>query len=840
MTRYGQLTYTSFDARNGLPGGWQVKQTIGGLNPDEVQYLSARVATQLDAGAELPRFPTPEQIAALPRRMRHAGAGALAPGTITWHTAPAGFDASGRPGNVFAHVLLDRDGTPAGVRPILTWRSPDWLTPYGAEQVLAAELQRPEPPRPGVLTPEAVADLLFAPRTGHLAVLQVLLDATMAALEGGPMVVLGVSDLEQAATWIAAVQLMMAPGTAARHGFSTLERADTLTDARVLGLHLVAVPVADLDALERTKNLVVLDAGEPVEVGDLDGAPHRTDRGDAVRVTPWSVMVAEVLEDADAFVRVTEAIDRACTGIDDGTLHPAWPLAKLVADGWDLDVLTEAHRVLEWYSPAGFVDESDLRSRTGRALRRAAGGDLERAWAAATADGATTLDAEVYADLAFCDDAWLTAPGPTRIPPATGSKPAPEMADTTAEAAQRVMRLDTDPVTRLSAGLHVLELALAVGAGWHDKANQALVRLCTDLLLPGLLSDDAAGLLAAVQYTITDPARTWLWTLLDRSETPVEGINPDVVEWLAPRPELGEPDPLPTASPFDDPDHRPSALTVELIRSRLRHGQATPEQVAWLVVTDLDRHPKASPGYLPDTVADWPLPWVQELVVRYPHLPADGFTAVAVRHDDPRLWQALAERRDGKVARSRLRLADAAWVTGTDPDEVVRMLGRLLEAVPELPPGTVHPMRNDAGRALAIAVLARRPVDPAWFTRIGAVRIRGFEAVNRWAEPRLPEAVLLWWLLHGQPDLDLPHSAEARWLHGVEVADAETGEASLIEAIMVRRWQQEPRTPQQYAEHLLSEADQAGARLDRRTDRWLRAWAQQRHRKEGSDAHVRT
>ncbi|NLT31438.1 MAG: hypothetical protein GXX86_13490 [Propionibacterium sp.] len=833
MTRYGQLTYTSFDARDGNPGGWQVKQTSGGLTRDEVQYLSARVATQLDAGAALPRFPTPEQIRALPRRMRHAAASPLGAGaTATWHTAPAGFDASGRPGNVFAHVLLDRGGEPDPSRPILAWRSPDWLTPYGAEQVLAADLAGTERPRPGGLTPQAVADLLFAPRSGHLAVLQVLLDATVAALDGGPMVVLGVVDPEQAAGWIAAVQLLMAPGTAARHWFSTLERADTLHDARALGLHLVAVPVGDLDALEGERNLVVLDADEPVEVGDLDGAAHRTDRGDRVRVTPWSVMVAEVLETPDSFVRVGAAIDEVSERVDDRGLYPAWPLAKLVADGWDLDVLTEAHRVLEQYSPAGFVDDSDLRDRTGEVLRRAADGDVERAWAAATADRATALDAEIYAELALADDRWLTADGPTRIPAPTGTRPGAELAEAATAAAGRVVELDTDPVTRLRAGLHVLELALAVGAGWHQDTNQALVRLCDDLLLPGLVTEGAA-LPASVEYTISDAARTWLWTLLDRGDPVDEAINPDVVEWLAPRPELGEPDPMPRTGPFDE-GPSPTPLTVELIRSRRRHGQVTAAQAAWVVTGDLDRR-GLTPD--PDDIADWPLPWLHELAARYRQLPAAPLLPIAVQHDDPTLWHHLAERRDGGVARSRLRLADLGWVTGSDPDQVVRMLERLIRALPAAPlPASLH---SDLGRALAVAVLARRAVDPDWFARLGAVRITGGDALCRWADP-LPDATVLWWLLHGRDDLDLPVSTEARWLHQVLVGDAESGEPSLIEAILLHRRRNEPhRTPQEQADHLRAAAAEAGATLDRRTERWLRSWAQH-HRKEGSDAHVRT
>ncbi len=136
--RFGQLTYSSFDRGDGR-GGWQVKETSGALTPDEVQTLSSRVATRFDAGVEVGPFPTPDEVVALPRRLVYAPVPGHGMGY--WHTAPAGADASGRPGNVFAHVLLDRaPATVDALRPVDLWRSPDWLTPFNSEQVLAAAL----------------------------------------------------------------------------------------------------------------------------------------------------------------------------------------------------------------------------------------------------------------------------------------------------------------------------------------------------------------------------------------------------------------------------------------------------------------------------------------------------------------------------------------------------------------------------------------------------------------------------------------------------------------------------------------------------------------------------
>lgn len=116
--RYAQLTYTSYDDGSGR-GGWQVKQETGGLDAVEQQSLTARILTRFDLLPVMPDFPTPEQTAARPARLSYAPLPAVGAGHAAyWHTVDAGRDASGRPGNVFAHVVLDRDvSAPSPVRP---------------------------------------------------------------------------------------------------------------------------------------------------------------------------------------------------------------------------------------------------------------------------------------------------------------------------------------------------------------------------------------------------------------------------------------------------------------------------------------------------------------------------------------------------------------------------------------------------------------------------------------------------------------------------------------------------------------------------------------------------
>ena len=132
----GQLTFTSFDGGGGA--GWQIKESTG-LSPTEIERLRAGIDARLDAGVDLPRFPSADDLEGFPRRLvfdadpHHLGDGTM----VWWHHAPAGVDGSGRPGNVFTHVLVghhgpdlgDQTGTSPGARPIDWWRSPGWLTP---------------------------------------------------------------------------------------------------------------------------------------------------------------------------------------------------------------------------------------------------------------------------------------------------------------------------------------------------------------------------------------------------------------------------------------------------------------------------------------------------------------------------------------------------------------------------------------------------------------------------------------------------------------------------------------------------------------------------------------
>ncbi len=188
-SRFGQLAYTSFDAV-GTAGGWQVKETSGDLTATETQSLIAGVHTVFRQVGQVPDFPTSDQLEQGPRRLayRHLGDGAG-----YWHTFPAGSDSTGRPGNVFAHVLLDRaPDTHPRHRAIQRWRSPHWLQPYGAAAVARAQLPWALPELGSAVTKDSVVAFALDTATWRLATLFALLDAVAAALAGGAPVVLGV------------------------------------------------------------------------------------------------------------------------------------------------------------------------------------------------------------------------------------------------------------------------------------------------------------------------------------------------------------------------------------------------------------------------------------------------------------------------------------------------------------------------------------------------------------------------------------------------------------------------------------------------------------------------
>jgi hypothetical protein len=560
--RWGQLTYASFDRNDGTGGGWQIKDVTGGLDQDEQELLRGRVQTQMDPGVEVPRFPTPAELEELPRRLVYAPAEGTE--TALWHHVPAGHDASGRPGNVFAHVVLDRNPNAADEgRPIERWRSADWLTPFGPDSVLAATLTDAEPPAPGPLNRDTIGSWLFAPRQWRMQTLAVLLDAVRSAFRGGPLVVVGVEDTDEAACWIAAVSFAMSAGTSRRFFFSTLERPVTLAEAQKRGLHLVGVPLSDLPDLTRREGIVVVDPSGPINLGDLDGEPHRTVRGDAIDVGEWSVLIQELFIDPCAFNRTVSEFDRLAGAIGDSGVDPVWPAAMLVSQHPDAESRREAARVLAECAPPQLRSVPELYAAAIRALRSETETRPDRAWdqvvklgAQLEKNPATTggeVAVAVYVELALADEPWLAGQGPAKVPSTHYYSPVPEPE---LVRLARLMSPEISPFTEelppdvmlaeVRAGLHFVELALRLGLAHDPDVGNRLYRVCQQSILPTLLHPTLGpALVDSVDRTVCVETKHWLWTQLmavGLTGMPGQRIAPVVLETLGPT--ESDPDPL--------------------------------------------------------------------------------------------------------------------------------------------------------------------------------------------------------------------------------------------------------------------------------------------------------
>ena len=721
MTRFAQLTYSSFDRRDGNGGGWQVKDVTGGLSAEEQRLLCGHVATQLDAGVELPRFPTPAEIAELPHQMMHMpvrldDAEAL----VTWHLAPAGVDASGRPGNVFAHVLVDHDFDPTdGLRPIERWRSPDWLIPYGPEAVLGADLTGEVPGR-GHVDRRTVASWLFAPRQWRTNTLAAILDALAGHRAGGLPVVLATEDVDEAANWIAAVSLCTSAGAAAHISFSTLERASGLRHAIGHGIEIICVPRLDVPELAHNDKVVVIDTAAHVEVADL-GGEHRTDRGDAIPATPWSAMILELCADPATFVEAVTEMDAAAVSVGDRGLHPAWPAALLIARDPDSDLAHEATTIIARYSPDE-LRNSELYDVVADGLAADAGSTAE-AWHHVVLQGAHDDEPErnlvlaeaavaTYVGLALEDEQWLARPGPGKLP-ARHLKPDAVNGEWVASAITRMHA--SDPVVLI----HAIELALRMGLERDGTLRQLMIEQVRKQLVPRLIDLEGGHELALQLEELGAETRHLLWGEIARHPQMQWGRRPPgallaspVVDLLGPA--ADEPDPLMNVDPSRNTGRRPPSVApmlTELAFAAVRQADA-PEHARFIAawaqieaggVDDQGRR------LTPDTVSSLVIPpfdacRTRSMVQRFgpqvprawhlPHLLGTGDTS-----DWREVWMLLQRGPDAMLGYlAALRLEQGKPL---GPPPLVVGQARAVAAAAAL-----HPVQDPAARHRAHLVLA--------------------------------------------------------------------------------------------------------------------------------------
>ncbi|MCK0176026.1 hypothetical protein [Mycolicibacterium sp. F2034L] len=645
--RYGQLSYTSFETAQHM-GGWQVKETSADLTAEEIRVLTAGVRTVFRPARPLPAYPTGEQLESGPRRLAYGRLDRQRAGY--WHTVPAGSDSTGRPGNVFAHAMLDRRAGDRAARPIQWWRSSQWLRPYGAPAVGSAALP-PTPPAPGTaVTPTSVVDFALDPGTWRLTTLFGLLDAVVAALAGGPPVVLGTESADSAAQWIGLVSYLMSPGTAATLNFSTFDRADQLTLARQSRQHLTAVPIEDFDELP--EDVVAIDETGTLSLGELGREPHRTANGRTIEVTPWSAMAQVVLLDADSAHRVLEDIDHYAAQVADVGLHPAWPMAMSVAhcDSF-ADALMEAHTVIAAHSPWA-ANDSVVARTIAEVMRTTVGTTTEDAWHAVQdmpAGPAADLAAVTYLCRALADEEWLTRPGPIHV-------------------CEGRFERHTVPT----------ELHAAIGAAVSSAADPERLLRLADLLLRAGIRDDrvTAALAAEVVPQLTGAeavdrlgaevgasARRALATVMLRRnvETGAEPPVPAVLKWLAEGLKTPEPEQVSRSEPWDDVWTRAALRGLQLDRGDEQNAADRWLRLWWLRVSGAPSYADVAgasvwrPEELLHAAGDSALPGaaVVRTLVGSPHSPElerlsrtvlaantddTAVACAAVRTFDPRTW----------------------------------------------------------------------------------------------------------------------------------------------------------------------------------------------------------
>lgn len=352
--RFAQLIYTSDLS------GFGVKDTLGSWTDEETTAIRRHIAPSDGFGVAVPLTHSAGD-PPLPKRM--VWTEALPQVMGLWTSCPVQPDLSGRgTRGVFAHCLIDRGSTGdrgstnrRAMRPIQWWGAPDLLTPFATVDYTIARLTgEPQLAVGEIVTRETVLEHLAA--RGELC--RVLLDAIHAGMIGGDPVVLGVDTQDSAVQWVGLLSFLMSPGTAWGLRFSVLEvtgvdgENDTLKPALNRGLHLVCVPRAHFDALSVEAGRVLVDENASVEVGQLDGSPHRLSNGTEVEVTPWSVLVWSIFEWGS--VEDLERLDGFAQQVGDEGLDPAVPCALQIAfdDAAPQPVRSAAARVLLERTPA--------------------------------------------------------------------------------------------------------------------------------------------------------------------------------------------------------------------------------------------------------------------------------------------------------------------------------------------------------------------------------------------------------------------------------------------------------------------------------------------------------
>jgi hypothetical protein len=601
--RWGQLTYASFDRGNGTSGGWQIKETAGDLGDEEIQMLRSRVVTQFDSEGPLSAFPSASELASVPRRLTYVSDGTGR--GVYWHSVMAGRDATGRPGNVFSHVLLDRDTNEASpaLRPVELWRSPDILCPFGPDQVGAASLNHSDPPAFGLtVNRQSVLEFLFDPAEWRIGLLSVLLDAVHAALQGGPKVILSTDSADRAAMWIAAVSMLMSPNGARNLNFSVYERSNGLPSLIERGVHLICVPAADVALIPTTADAAVLDEHEIPNLGDVGGPAHETRAGSKIGATYWSTLAQAALVDIDTADVAMTALNDVSDRVAGCGKEPAWPLAMatLVMPDRFEDVQSEASLVVERWSPEALRGDEALFSIATSTFNKLSGTSAQDVWERLNESSVSSITQEMYAqtyvERVLTDWDWLARPGDAPLPAGVDSLPVSPHVKTAAKKAvlELPRRLaSAPPVSQSFAALRLLNFihraALVELAEAADEDLKDAVALVVERVIGEIVDVDGVAdsmLKTAPQLASPLIRNNFLGALENtkrfQTEAPGHRVPAAFFAWLFD----GSSFPSATAAAKDSHLHVPP-FVLEYAIWRCRAGEITLDQVRPLAAIGL-------------------------------------------------------------------------------------------------------------------------------------------------------------------------------------------------------------------------------------------------------------
>ena len=630
----GQLAYAS------AKGGFGVQGTVGAVTADESTAIVSGInRDRREFGQDLPPFVSPADAARLHRNFTVQPTPV---GLVTWLSGPAGMDGSGRPGNVFTHALLERFPRPPGApRPIERWRSPAWLTPFGAADVESARLPEPFGDDHPAVHREAAIAFIRDPDAWRVGTLCALLDALTSS--GDAPVLVGVSSPDEAAQWMGAISHLLGRPYAERLSFSLWEAANTMSTRRVRS-KLVFVPEHQLDPTWTTPvtRSIVRTSEEPA-AREWEPSPSPTQA-----LSPFGPLAAALFSFFDDPAAVLADMDNIADRLGESAGQPGWPLAMALArhvEAWPELAAPVADALLR-ECPDTLDSHPDLWALAVRVVNRHIGGSAEAAWAAIQAYGPIPVPMR---DALRKVHLGLRLEHPGDLARAVGAAPVvsagrwsawddPEI-HTLVEQGLRAARA-ADP---MSGAVLTLRMADAVcGESLPGSSSttmtQPLREAVADLVTPMLLQADPTTLLRAcgplrnaALHAIVRPALSQLPLRGNAAQaSPGRRLTPAVIAWLYPSP--------------------PVVTTA-------------------LAVTELDVDAAAAYAPLGLTSPWWR--WVRSVILRYavsaaPSVPVDGLLHATVPRDNLTVGEARGVLAAGSGRLPVDHLLGAIALMGTD------------------------------------------------------------------------------------------------------------------------------------------------------------------------------